>query len=101
MNLAVRGVLGVENSRSCILCGLRGETEVHLFLHCEEVQRVWKKLMCWLHYYFIVPNNLLVHLECWSKEVSSKKLRQCFWLTWNVGDFEGEERVNFEVISWT
>jgi len=80
VNLAARGILGFESSRSCVLCGVMDETEVHLFLHCEEVQRIWKKLMCWLHCYFIVPNNLLVHLECWSKEVSSKKLRQGFWL---------------------
>jgi len=38
--------------------------------------------MCLLHCYFIVPNNILVHLECWSKEVSSIKLRQSFWLIW-------------------
>lgn len=62
--LDARGILGVESSRSCVLCGVMDETEVHLFLHCEEVQRVWKKLMCWLHCYFIVPNDLLVHLEC-------------------------------------
>jgi len=40
VNLAARGVLGVESSRSCVLCVVRDETEVHLFLHCEEIQRV-------------------------------------------------------------
>lgn len=48
VNLAAKGVLGVENSTSCVLCGFRDETEVQLFLHCEEVQKAWKKLMCWL-----------------------------------------------------
>lgn len=55
VNLAARGVLVEDSSRSCVLCGVRDEMEVHLFLHCEEVQRVWKKLMSWLHCNFIIP----------------------------------------------
>jgi len=118
MNWAARGVLEESSSRSRVVCGGRDETEVHLFLHCEEVQRVWKKLMCWLNCNFIVPNNLLVHLECWSKEVSTKKLRQGFWLIWhatlweiwkarneiifNNGTFDVEEVVeNIKVLSWS
>jgi len=118
VNLAARGVLGEESSRSCVLCGVRDETEVHLFLHCEEVQRVWKRIMCWLHCNFIIPNNLLVQLECWSKEVSNKKLRQGFWLIWyaslwviwivrndiifNNGTFDVDEVVEkIKVISWS
>jgi hypothetical protein len=118
VNLDARRILGVDSSRSCVVCGVRDETEVHLFLHCEEVQRVWKKLMCWLNCYYMVPNNLLVHLECWSKDVSSKKLRQGFWLIWhatlwviwmarndiifNNGTFEVDDVVEkIKVLSWS
>lgn len=79
-NLAAGGVLEEDSSRSCVLFRVRDETEVHLFLHCEEVQRVWKKLMSWLNCNLIIPNNLLMHLKCWSKAVSTEKLRQGFWL---------------------
>lgn len=110
----------MEHSRSCVLCGLTDEMEGHLFLHCDcdEVQRVWKKFMCWLHCDFIVPNNLFVHLECWSIEVSSKKLRHGFWLIWyvslwviwkvrndiifNNGTFDVDEVVEkIKVLAWT
>ncbi|AES95629.1 hypothetical protein MTR_5g027610 [Medicago truncatula] len=74
--------------------------------------------MSWLNCNFIVPNNLLVHLECWSKEVSTRKLRQGFWLIWhatlwviwkvrneiifNNGTFDVEEVVeNIKVLSWS
>jgi len=58
--------------------------EVHLFLHCDEVQRVWKKLMLWLNCVFIIPNNIFVHLKCWSKEVSHRKLIHGFWIFWHA-----------------
>lgn len=74
-NLAVRGVLEAESSLNFVFCGSREESVIHLFLHCVEVQRVWHLLMCWLDFHFIIPNNLFVHLECWSQEVSSKKVR--------------------------
>lgn len=74
----------LDSSTSCVLCGMREESEVHLFLHCEEVQRVWRKLMCWLQFNYIIPNNLSVHFECWSKVVPSKKLRHGFWIIWHA-----------------
>jgi len=78
MDLAFRGVLNEEASKSCVVCGREEETASHLFLHCDVVMRIWQRMMCWLEFHFL--NNLFVHFECWLNEATSKKLRRGFCL---------------------
>jgi len=109
VNLAVRGVLGHGSSTNCVLCGVGEESVIHLFLHCDKVQRVWQMLMGWLDVNYIIPHNLFVHLDCWTLEVTPKKLKHGFWMIWktrndaifNNGIFEvGEVVGNIKVLSW-
>jgi len=84
VNLAKIHVLEVDASHSFVLCGGEEETAKHLFLHCEMVAKVWLKVFNWVNVHFITPLNLFWHLDCWSNEVTSKKLRKGFWLIWHV-----------------
>jgi len=40
VNLAIRGVLNADASKSCVFCGRMEETAPHIFLHCEVVAKV-------------------------------------------------------------
>jgi hypothetical protein len=116
-NLASRGVLNVEASNICVLCGRVEETTLHLFLHCEVMLKVWKRVMCWLNFHFAIPQNLFSHFECWYYEATSLKIRWGFCLIWlatiwviwkrrnevifNNGVVEMEELVeNIKVLAW-
>jgi len=79
-NLAFRRVLAAGEDHSCVLCGLGEESTTHLFLQCDVVSLIWRKVMSWLGFNFITPQNMLVHFECWSGEANSKQLRNGFWL---------------------
>jgi len=57
----------------------------------------------WLQFPFITPPNLLVHLDCWSNEATSKKLKKGFWLIGGFNDCvkEIDESVDsIKVLSW-
>jgi hypothetical protein len=82
VNLAARGVLNGEESKNCVLCGRVEETVLHLFLHCEVVTEVWRRVMSWLQFNFLIPHNLFAHFECWYHEVKSRKVRRGFCLIW-------------------
>lgn len=86
VNLAIRGVLNADASKTYVFCGRLEETalHLHLFLHCEVVTRLWQKVMQWLQFNFITPHNRWAHFLCWSNEASTKKLRHGFWLIWNA-----------------
>jgi len=66
VNLALRNVLGPEDSTFCVLCNTVEESSCHLFLHCDVASLVWRKLMLWIDRNFLIPPNLFVHWECWS-----------------------------------
>jgi len=84
MNLPAREVLEPDSSNNYVFCRRRGETAVHLFIHCEVVSRVRLGVMSWLQFSFITPHNLFVHFECWENEAKSKKLTLSFRLIWNA-----------------
>ena len=103
--------------KNCIFCDLVVESANHLFLHCEASSKVWCKVFNWLEVYFITPPNLFVHLDCWTNELRSKKLRKGFWLVWHATIWtiwlEGNDRIfnnrvnevddivnNIKVLSW-
>jgi len=83
--MTLRNIFSPDASISCVLCNNHVvETMTHLFLHCRVVISVWDKIMRWLDFNFIPPHNLFAHLECWSDAVSTKKLRNFFWLIWHA-----------------
>lgn len=70
-NLAFRRVLPIGGLRECVLCGHGEETTTHLFLHCDEVAFIWRKVMDWLDINFITPRNLFMHFPCWTDACNS------------------------------
>jgi hypothetical protein len=83
-NLRRRNILAPGEPCICVLCGQREETTSHLFLHCEEASRIWRKVLDWLQINFITPQNLFVHFACWNGEVNPRKLRKAFLLIWHA-----------------
>jgi len=48
---------------------------VHLFLHCEIVAKVSQLVMKWIEVNFLIPHNLLAHLDCCTHEATFKKFK--------------------------
>lgn len=84
LNLALRKVLGPEDSKLCVLCNRLDESSTRLFLHCEVASLVWSKLMWWLENFFIIPPNLFVHRECWNGGVRIKNVKKGLNLIWHA-----------------
>jgi len=76
--------LDPESSTNCVFCDAWVESSTHFFLHCSVISKIWRKIMDWLRFNFLIPHNLFVHLECWSGEARGKKMRKGFWLVWHV-----------------
>lgn len=66
----------------CVMCNGAEESSIHLFLHCEVASLVWSKLMLWLDWHFVIPPNLFVHWECWSRRSWNKNRLRGWWLIW-------------------
>lgn len=66
-NLEVRHCLPIDIDLNCVWCRSRPECTSHIFLHCNTTMRIWNKLMVWLDLHFIMPPNLFIHWECWSR----------------------------------
>lgn len=68
-----------------VFCDLGEETPINIFLHCNVVDRVWKKgHEVVLDFNFITPYNLFVDLACWVEEVRFCKLRKGLLLIWHT-----------------
>jgi hypothetical protein len=83
-NLELHRVLTQEDPRNCVMCGHREETTTHLFLHCDLTCLLWRLVFDWLGVNFITPQNLYMHLSCWSDEVNSRWLKKALWLIWHA-----------------
>jgi hypothetical protein len=73
------------------------ESATHLFLNCEVTSNVWRKVFTLFVIDFLTPPDLFVHLDCWTREVNSKKLRKgiCLYLTRrDLSDLEGEKMID-------
>lgn len=84
IKLALRNVLGADDSKACVMCNNLEESSTHLFLHCEVASSVWFKLMWWLDNFFIIPPNLFVHWECWGEGERNKMVKTGFGLIWHA-----------------
>lgn len=84
INLAIRNSLPPESSRVCVLCNNSAESTTHLFLHCNIVSVIWRELMEWLDFNFIIPPNLFITWECWNGAVYNKKIRKGVRLIWHA-----------------
>lgn len=83
VNLRVRNILPLDGSEMCVLCNRREETCVHLFIHCDFANSVWRRVMMWVDYDFITPPSPFVHWECWGTNFGNKAIkrgRRIIWL---------------------
>ncbi|GAU21258.1 hypothetical protein TSUD_286680 [Trifolium subterraneum] len=62
-NLLRRRVLATPESAICALCGLSGESSVHLFISCPVVSSAWYSVSYWLGWEYVSPRDLLGHLR--------------------------------------
>lgn len=83
-NLELRNALPPEVSSLCVMCGFEAETANHLFLHCPMTSRVWRGLMRWLDFDFLIPPNMFIFFLCWSGWERNKKIRRGLWLIWHA-----------------
>jgi len=84
VNLDKRRLLGNEDSKRCVFCDTYDESTLHLFLHCEIIDKVWREVMRRLNFNLTAPPNLFIHICCWTRKVWSKKLRRGAWLIWHA-----------------
>jgi len=83
-NLALRHSLAPGLFCICVFCGNVEVTTHHLFLHCEVVLAIWRKVLDWLNINFITPHNLFSHFACWSESNNSRHLVKAFCLIWHA-----------------
>jgi hypothetical protein len=81
--LAKRRLFAIEDSKRCVFCN-EDETFVHLFLHCHIISKVWREVMNWMQFNFITPPNLILHINCLSSAMCTKKLRRGAWIICHV-----------------
>jgi len=59
INIAKRKVIPSASSLSCVFCNDPiPETSLHLFLYCQVAWSIWVKVMEWIGFHFITPQNL-------------------------------------------
>lgn len=83
-NLVARNVLPPGEPRGCAFCEHGDETASHLFLHCEVVSLIWRKIMDWLGINFINRHNLFSHFACWSDVTAPRRFMKPFCLIWHT-----------------
>ena len=83
-NLALRHILAPGESRACVLCGIADKTTNHLFLHCDVVSLIWRKVMDWLDVNFLTPHIFVSQFACWSDSSNSRLLFKAFCLIWHA-----------------
>jgi len=83
-NLTFRHILAHRDPSVCVLCGQGEEMTTHLFLHCDVVVLIWRKIMDWLDINFITPCNLFIHFACWTDACNSRRLLKTFLLIWHA-----------------
>lgn len=67
---------------SCVALGRK--QLLIFFLHCDMAWLFWRLVFDWLSINFITPNNLYMHVACWSNEANPRRLKKAFWLIWHA-----------------
>lgn len=93
INLSRRNVVPSNATLNCVLYGVAGESEIHLFLHCGVARHIWEELMWWVQGSFIMPPNLFIHWACWDDMAPNRKVKKGLILLayYDVGYSESEE----------
>jgi len=84
VNLEIRHCLPPDIGPNCVWCGLVPESTTHIFLHCDMVMNIWRKLMEWLDLNLLMPHNIFIHWECWSGGSMNKMVRKGLRMIWQA-----------------
>ncbi|CAJ2637293.1 unnamed protein product [Trifolium pratense] len=56
----VRRLLHLAGNQDCLWCVDKAESCIHLLLHCNFAQKVWREVGVWLNLDVIIPPNLFI-----------------------------------------
>jgi hypothetical protein len=82
-NLSRRGVGNFTENQTCGWCVDSQESDIHLLLHCNFAQSVWRAVCNWLGLNITIPPNLYILFLCFVDGAVSKRVRKGFLLIWH------------------
>jgi hypothetical protein len=83
-NLRNRGVVQFQQNQNCIWCGDCPETGIHLLMHCNFAQEVWRKVCNWLRVELVIPPNFFIFFLCFMEAAVNDKVQKGFLLIWHT-----------------
>jgi hypothetical protein len=82
-NLYIRGARNIQENQTCGWCENNTESGLHLLLHCNFAQSVWRKFWNWLRVDIIVPPNLFILFIVFMGGAVNNKMRKGLLLIWH------------------
>jgi hypothetical protein len=82
-NLYLRGARNIQENQFCGWCENTMESGLHLLLHCNFAQSVWRKVWNWLRVDIIVPPNLFILFNVFMGGAVNNKMRKGLLLIWH------------------
>jgi hypothetical protein len=65
-------------------CGVKVETSIHLFLHCDYAAKVCYEIMRWLGLVIVAPSHLVTSFAMFVGCAKDKKAKKGLILIWNT-----------------
>lgn len=63
VNLLKRNVAAFSKLRCCC-CKFEVESDVHMFVGCPKVSKLWCKIVAWTGYCWVIPKDVVGHWRC-------------------------------------
>jgi hypothetical protein len=82
-NLHHRNIIDLVGDQSCVLCGERLETTLHLFIYCDTASMIWKGVFDWLEIPLVFPHKLFSLLQQLI-QVRGKVLKKGMGMIWKA-----------------
>ncbi|XP_022869431.1 uncharacterized protein LOC111388851 [Olea europaea var. sylvestris] len=95
----------------CYMCKRDGETNDHLFLHCEGVRWLWNTILTSQHMDWVMPRRMEDVLRAWSRKFRDKDsglvwnlfpgcIVWCVWRERNIRCFEDQAKTTEQIREW-
>jgi hypothetical protein len=83
-NLLSRGIGISETPWECLGCVGKGETSLHLFLHCPGAMWVWREIFKWIGVPLLIPPSLFSLFKMLRASAKNAKLRSGLVMVWHA-----------------